>query len=463
MSDSTTAAVQPMNAVDYLLFRGDANPRTRAAMVGVEYLERSPEWERLTEVFERTSRVVPRLRQKVVVPSLPTSSPCWVTDPDFDLAYHLRRVRLRPGASHRELLDFAERFIQAPLDAGRALWEAVLVEDLEDGKAALLTKQSHAVSDGLGGVRMAEALYDLEPDAPRRPAPPLPPAEDLSSLDLARQGIGNLPRRALGHVGGVTRKLGGALLHPVGAVKETSAFAGSAGRVLRPSDASPSPLLRRRSAASRVVTLDVPLDDMRAAATAAGGSVNDVYLAALSAALRIYHDKLGVAVSRLPMAVPVSLRREGQAATGNHFAGVLLAAPIEETDPAARVADVRRQVIAAREERAIGIIGNIAPVLSVLPGALLDTLNDAMPLPDVQASNVPSYTTDTFIAGVRVERQYPIGPLPGVALMVVLISRAGMCYLGARYDTASITDGAAFEQALREGFDETLSLAGDRV
>jgi hypothetical protein len=51
---------------------------------------------------------------------------------------------------------------------------------------------------------------------------------------------------------------------------------------------------------SRVVTLDVPLDYMRAAAKAAGGSVNDVSLAAISAALWIYHGQMGLATNRLP-------------------------------------------------------------------------------------------------------------------------------------------------------------------
>ena len=460
MTDSYSPSVQPMEPTDYLLYRGEHNPRTRAVILGIEYLERSPEWDRLTETFERASRVVPRLRQKVVVPALPSGSPCWVIDPDFDLSYHLRRMRLREGATHREVLDFAERLIQAPLDPGRALWEAILIEDLEDGRAALLTKQSHAVSDGVGGVQMAEHLYDLEPNPAARPLPPLPPAETLSPLDLARRGVGTLPGRVVGGVRGLVRTLGGVVRHPVGALSSTTAYATSAGRVLRPGDTLPSPLLRRRSAVSRVITLDVPLDQMRGAAKAAGGSVNDVYLAALSAALRIYHEQLGVPTARLPMAVPVSLRTDGHAQAGNHFAGVMVAAPLEETDPVSRIADIRQQIVVARQERAIGLMGALAPVMSTLPTALLDVLSEGMPTPDVQASNVPSYSSDTYIAGVRVEKHYPIGPLPGVALMVVLLSRAGMCFVGARFDTAAITDTDAFEDALRKGFDETLSVAG---
>jgi diacylglycerol O-acyltransferase / wax synthase len=79
----------------------------------------------------------------------------------------------------------------------------------------------------------------------------------------------------------------------------------------------------------------------------------------------------------------------------------------------------------------------------------------------VQASNVPVYAGDTFIAGAKILRQYGIGPLPGVAMMVVLISRSGYCTITARYDRASITDPALFARCLLAGFDEVLALGGD--
>ena len=67
---------------------------------------------------------------------------------------------------------------------------------------------------------------------------------------------------------------------------------------------------------------------------------------------------------------------------------------------------------------------------------------------DVQASNVPVYAGDTFIAGAKVLRQYGLGPLPGVAMMVVLISRSGYCTISTRYDRASITDPGLLAQLL---------------
>jgi diacylglycerol O-acyltransferase len=99
-------------------------------------------------------------------------------------------------------------------------------------------------------------------------------------------------------------------------------------------------------------------------------------------------------------------------------------------------------------------------VLSLLPQPLLEALTGAVATPDVQASNVPGYAGDTYLAGAKVLRQYGLGPLPGVAMMVVMVSRAGRCTVTARYDLASVSDSALFASCLREGFDEVLELAG---
>jgi diacylglycerol O-acyltransferase / wax synthase len=92
-------------------------------------------------------------------------------------------------------------------------------------------------------------------------------------------------------------------------------------------------------------------------------------------------------------------------------------------------------------------------VLESMAGSLVNS--------DVQASNVPVYAGDTFIAGAKILRQYGIGPLPGVAMMVVLISRAGYCTITTRYDRAAITDPDLWARCLLAGFDEVLALGGD--
>ncbi|OBF66796.1 diacylglycerol O-acyltransferase [Mycobacterium sp. 852002-51971_SCH5477799-a] len=453
-----------LGPVDYLLHRGEANPRTRSGLMALELLDNTPDWEQFRTRFESASRRVLRLRQKVVVPTLPTAAPRWVVDPDFNLDFHVRRVRVSEPGTLREVFDLAELILQSPMDISRPLWTATLVTGLADGKAAALLHVSHAVTDGVGGVQMFAEIYDLERNPPPRPNLPLPVPQDLTSNDLMRQGINHLPFAVVGGVvsalSGAVSAAGRAVLEPTATVSGIVGYAMSGMRVLNRA-AEPSPLLRRRSLVTRSEAIDIPLADLHKAAKAGGGSINDAYLAGLCGALRRYHEAFGVPISTLPMAVPVNLRAEADTAGGNRFTGVNLAAPIGTADPVSRMKKIRAQMTQRRDEPAMNIVGSMAPVLSVLPTAVLEGITGSVIGSDVQASNVPAFPGDTYIAGAKVLRQYGIGPLPGVAMMVVLISRGGWCTITVRYDRASVRNDSLFAQCLLEGFDEILALAGD--
>ena len=465
MADPPIApAGQPdeLSPLDYLLHRGEAYPATRSAFLDVEVLDRPADWIRLREGLDRASRVVIRMRQKVVVPPVPVTAPRWVIDPDFNLDYHVRRVALPAPGTLRQLLDLAEVTLQSPLDTSRALWEALYVDGLEGGRAALLMKLSHAITDGLGGIALFGQIYDTERDPAPRPLPPVPIPRDLSGDDLLRESLIQLPEtavsaswRLLGRTAGAVGRL---VRQPGPTVAGVVGFAGSAGRVLGAPPASPSPLLRGRSLVTRTHVLEVPLADLRAAAKAVGGSVNDAYLAALCGGLGRYHETLGVPVDALPLTIPVSLRTSDDPASGNHFTGVPLAAPVGEADPADRMRQIREQVVARRREPGIDVIGRIAPVLGLLPDEVVQGVFDRITPADIQASNVPSYAQETFLAGARVDRQYGMGPMPRIAMMAVLISRAGTCTVTCRYDTASFTAPDQLEKSLQLGFDEVVEL-----
>jgi diacylglycerol O-acyltransferase len=455
---------EELGAFDQLLHRGEANPRTRSGIMTLEILDTAPDWERFRARFDNASRKVLRLRQKVVMPTLPTAAPRWVVDPDFNLDFHVRRLRVPEPGTLREVMDLAEVVLQSPLDISRPLWTATLIEGLADGRAAMMVHLSHAVTDGIGGVEMVSHIYDLERDAPRQDLPPLPIPQDLSPNDLMRQGFNRLPGAIVGGVRGAVVRAAQAVGHvirdPVSMVGGVVNYAMSGARVISPV-AEPSPVLRRRSLTSRSEAIDIHFGDLHKAAKAAGGSINDAYLAGVCGALRLYHEAKGVPIEALPMAVPVNLRSEADPAGGNRFAGVNLAAPVGLTDPEMRIKSIRGQMTRKREERAIDMVGAIAPVLSLLPDNLLESMAGSMVNSDVQASNVPVYPGDTFIEGAKILRQYGIGPLPGVAMMVVLVSRGGYVTVTARYDRAAITDSDLFARCLLAGFDEVLALGGE--
>jgi WS/DGAT/MGAT family acyltransferase len=455
---------EELSPLDQILHRGEANPRTRSGIMTVERLDATPDWAALRARFENASRKVLRLRQKVVMPTLPTAAPRWVVDPDFNLDFHLRRVRVPEPGTFRQVMDLAEIAAQSPLDISRPLWTATLIEGVEDGQAALMVHLSHAVTDGVGGVEMFANLYDLEREPPPQPIAPLPIPSDLSPNDLMRSGFNRLPGTVVGGMRdvlvGSAQVVGHVMRDPISRLGSVIDYAMSGARVIGPV-ADPSPILRRRSLSSRSEAIDIEFGDLHRAAKAAGGSINDAYLAGLCGALRLYHQAKGVPVATLPMAVPVNLRSDADPAGGNRFAGVNLAAPIGLSDPEVRIKNIRAQMTTKRDERALDMVGAIAPVVSLLPDSVLETMAGSIVNSDVQASNVPVYAGDTFIAGAKVLRQYGLGPLPGVAMMVVLISRSGYCTVTARYDKASITDHGLLAQCLLAGFDEVLALGGD--
>ncbi len=460
----STGLPEELSPVDQILHRGEANPRTRSGIMTVEILDSTPDWQRIRTRFDNASRKVLRLRQKVVMPTLPTVAPRWVIDPDFNLDFHVRRVRVAEPGTLREVLDLAEVALQSPLDISRPLWTATLVEGLAGGRAAMMVHLSHAVTDGVGGVEMFANIYDLERDPAPEPAPPLPIPQDLSPNDLMREGFNRLPGAIAGGVRNVlvggAQAVGRVIRDPVSSMGSAVDYAMSSARVMGPA-AEASPVLQRRSLSSRSDAIDIEFGALHRAAKAAGGSINDAYLAGLCGALRRYHEAMGVPIDTLPMAIPVNMRSDNDPAGGNRFAGVNLAAPVGLIDPEKRIKSIRSQMTRKRDERAVNMASLIAPVLSLLPDTVLESMAGSIVNSDVQASNVPVYAGDTFIAGAKILRQYGLGPLPGVAMMVVLVSRAGYVTITARYDRAAVTDGDFFARCLQAGFDEVLALGGE--
>lgn len=452
-----------LGPVDHLLYRREAHPRARLGSVGVVLFDITPDWSRFCCHFENASRRVLRLRQKVVTPTLPTAAPRWVVDPDFDVDFHVGRVRVPEPGTLREVFDLAEAMLQSPMDTSRPLWTATLVEGLADGTAAMIFRLSHAIADGVGGVDMFGQIGDRERDPSAETPPPPPSPQELSPDDVMWEGINHLLRVIAGGVRGALWKalstVGRVVLNPLSALAGVVGYARSMVRVMRRT-AKPSPVLRQRSLVFRTEALDIRLSDLQRAAKAGGGSVNDAYLAGLCGALRRYHQALGVPVDTLLMWVPVNLRADTDPAGGNMVGGVALVAPVGMADPVARMRNIGAQMTRRRDEPARDINRTITKLLSVLPAAVLDAISGGMAV-DVVASNVASYPGDIYLAGAKVLRQYGLSWVPGVGMVALLLSAGEWCTVTVSHDRAAVEDAKLFARCLREGFDEILAVTGD--
>ncbi len=124
----------------------------------------APDFGEFLDGIRERLHLVPRYRQKLSVPPLESGRPVWIDDPDFNLEYHVRQTALpRPG-SREQLLRLTARIFSQQLDRSKPLWEIWVVEGVEDGGWALISKTHHAVIDGIAGVDLATVLFDLQPE-----------------------------------------------------------------------------------------------------------------------------------------------------------------------------------------------------------------------------------------------------------------------------------------------------------
>jgi WS/DGAT/MGAT family acyltransferase len=447
-----------MSDSDALMWGIEKDPLLRSTITAVAVLDRSPDRERFTDKIERASRLIPRLRQRVAPSPLVPAPPRWVVDPNFDLRYHLRWVRAPAPGSLRDLLDMAEPIAMQGFDRARPLWEFTVVDGLADGKAALIQKLHHSITDGVGAIKLAMYMLDLErePSAALEPMPPAPEAEHPSPAELVRDALAHERRRQLGIARRLTANVVRTATHPVGRARSAAELLASARRVLAPASQALSPVMDHRSLSVRFDVLTAPLSETKAAAKRAGGRLNDAFLAAVLGGLRRYHEIHGAPVERLRTAMPINIRGDDtEDVAGNQFVPARFLVPLGPPDPVARMLAVRELVAQQRAEPALASTDAIAGVLNRLPTTVVTQLFGSMLKGvDFITSNVPGTPVALYVAGARIEANFPFGPRSGAAANVVLLSYIDELHIGVNTDPAAVPDPDVFLACLEDGFEE---------
>jgi WS/DGAT/MGAT family acyltransferase len=452
-----------MSDSDALMWGIEKDPLLRSTIVAVAILDQAPDRARLMDRIERSTRLIPRLRQHAVQSTLSVAPPKWVFDPNFDLSYHMRFLSAPGKGTMRDLLDTIAPIGMQGFDRARPLWEFYVIDGLEGGKAAMVQKVHHSVTDGVGGVEIALTMLDLErdPSVDLGPMPEAPEPQRFNAIELVQDGFAHEARRQAG----ILSRLAGEVVKAVQKPSETATVAadmvGSLARMLAPAFEPLSPLMANRSLSSRYDALTISLPDLKSAAKAAGGKLNDAFVGAVAGGLRAYHARHGVDVEALRMGMPINIRDAATAAAGgNQFVPARFAVPTNISDPVERMATIRELVLAQRAEPALGFVEPMAGLLTRMPSRLTTQLFGSMLKGvDFTTSNVPGPPMDVFLAGARIESSFPFGPLSGAALNITLMSGPDEVYIGINSDPAAVPDPDVLVECLQEGFDEILKLA----
>ena len=81
-----------------------------------------PAHEDLLAMVEGKLHLIPRYRQIVRFVPFQLGRPVWVDDPEFDIAYHIRRTALPEGGGDDQLRNLVGRVMAQQLDRTKPLW-----------------------------------------------------------------------------------------------------------------------------------------------------------------------------------------------------------------------------------------------------------------------------------------------------------------------------------------------------
>ncbi len=433
----------PMHGVAVQIF--SSGPLARGGGVNFEAVR-----EALAAALPR----LPRYRQKVVgIPG--TTRSVWVDDEHFQLEHHLRHVAVAHPGAEAQLRRLVSHIAEAPLDRGRPLWESWVIEGLEGGRFAFVTKAHHCMFDGAGGMRVLEQLLSRDPNAPLAEAPRWVPKTPPSALELRRDELAHWAKLPWRLARGATRaarergSLGETLRDPLSALAELARFK------LEPASETP---LNGPIGPHRVVDWAVfPLAEALAAAHAHTASLNDFVLAIVTGALRTFFDERGVDPDRLDFraSCPVNVRSaKDRERAGNHVSSWVVALPLAEREPLERLRKLHTATRALKEHRVAAGVQALVALHEWLPIDLQALSRGAQ---NLVVSNVPGPEHALYLRGARLESMFALAPLiANVGLTIVATSYDGKLCIGLNADEDRVPDVHEFVRALRATFAETI-------
>jgi hypothetical protein len=363
-----------------------------------------PNGEQMLAMLHERLPDLPRMRQ--------------LLDPDGS---GLRRPRWRPAGTvdpvaHTEVVDLATaadpaaafhevvaRIAEHPLPRERPLWQAVLLPNLDSGRAGFIWVTHHVIADGLGTIAQARRVLD-----------PYPPPEESADLPPAPS-----PTLRAGAVLTGLAKLAGD-----GRAKDRLPTAGTGSRSF--------------------ATATMDLATVRALARTYGVRLTDVLLTATGAAVSEVLIARPAA-SRMRIAVPLMVARPDGQESGNYTMAVLVDVPLGPMSAPHRLRLVSANSAGRlrRGDRALASRFVLRTVGGVAPAPLFRAFARRVygaPYFTAIVSNMPGTPERTAFLGRPIEAAFPLVPLaPGAPIALGAMSWGGQLCLGLTTDPSLAT------------------------
>ena len=430
--------------------------------------------------FESRLDASPAFRRRLVAVPFDLDRPYWIEDPDIDVEFHVRHIALPQPGDWRQLCIQVARIHSRPLDRSRPLWEAYVIEGLNNipglppGSFAFYVKFHHCAVDGEAGTEILRAIHSLTPEDFSETEPPRTRYRDREPtlVELYSRALTNtvqrVPKLAQFTVGTAARvaTLGAGAIADLPRLLEAAELpkaAQLASKLRKP----PATRFNGKVSAHRVVeVVGLPLTAMKQLRQQLeGATINDLFMATVGGALHQYLAGKGELPDQtLTCMVPMTLRGADKGADdGNQIGMTIMPLHTELGDPLDRLQAIRRG--AGKAKAMAGAFGRdlSARLIDLLPVAAAELAARRLLIPQMSivVSNVRGPDVPLFMAGARLVSFAPVSiVIDGLGLNVTGFSYHGTMWICAVACRDMMPDPAHFADCLRQSFQQLVDAAG---
>ncbi len=453
-----------MTGVDTAWLRME-HPTNLMIIVGVMIFKEKLSFQKLKSTIEQRFLSFPRFKQKAVQD--PTGA-WWETDKKFDLAHHVKKVKLGGRGSKKDLEDYVSHAASEPLDFTKPLWQFQLVENYHGG-SALITRIHHCYADGIALISVMLSLTGDSPEAslvkPKKSDKR--PRDEMDFWTSVAKPMASVMSGAMKLTRGIVEQ-GLEIAKDLATMREfATKGVGLAEELRKIAMMQPDSKTRYKGLLGRekrVAWCDpLPLAEVKVIGKALGASINDVLLAIAAGALRDYlqrHDDPTEGVE-LRAIVPVNLRPVEKANDlGNQFGLIFVDLPVGVEDPLERLELVRTRMSALKGSLQPMVAFVLLSAVGLGPKILQDQISGLIGRNATAVmTNVPGPQKPLYLAGIEIdELEFWVPQSGGIGMGLSILTYNGKVQFGLITDSGLVPDPHNVIDRFAEEFEKLVML-----
>jgi diacylglycerol O-acyltransferase / wax synthase len=412
--------------------------------------------------------LVPFFERKLALAPIQLDHPVWVRDDNLDLDYHFRQVALPKPGTREQLENLVARLHMILLDRTRPLWQYYVIEGLETGGFAIYIKMHHAGIDGGAGMAALPIIFSTTPvpEPVQPPSPAKAPSRTPELFELISDSYAKFFTQqrefyqSWPDIGKAIAKVG----------QRVTEDLANPPRLL---PLAPKTLFNASLSSQRSFgTCTISLREAKAVAKLTKSKLNDVVMTISAGAIRRYLEaRKALPDGPLIAAVPVSLRKAGNADMNNQVTALLCNLATDIADPLRRLeaivassTDSKKRLEDIRDVIPTDMTWLGAPIIITGMARLMGRARLAERLPaiaNVLISNVPGPRDALYCAGAKMTHYFPVSiPSNGSVLNITVQSYLGNLDFGLIACRAAVPDIEKLLDFLVDEFEHLKKAAG---